>query len=156
MKRVMILLGVMFMVGISVPSYAKDKANAMGQMAHHKMMKTDTDKRVSLNLPPHMKQHQLTNMRSHLEAVQKIIGLLADGKFDEASNVAHNKLGLTPEMKKMCDKFPNDDFRKLGLGFHKSADELGDVLKTGNMKRSLDALHKTMSSCVRCHAKFRQ
>jgi len=160
MKRVMILFGVVCTLGISVSVCAKDKADDMeSMMQHHQMMhkmESATDKRTSLHLPEQMKAQQLANMRSHLEAVNNIIADISTGKFDAASKIAHQKLGLTPEMKKMCNMFGNDDFRTLGLAFHKSADKLGDVLKTGNMKRSLAALHNTMNSCVQCHATFRQ
>jgi len=125
-------------------------------MMHHHMMGETTDSRISLHLSPEMKQGQLANMRSHLEAVRNIVGLIATGDFDKASDIAHHKLGLTPEMKKMCNMFGNDDFKKLGLAFHQSADTLGDVLKTGDMQASLNALHTTMNSCVQCHATFRQ
>ncbi|PIW46987.1 MAG: cytochrome C [Zetaproteobacteria bacterium CG12_big_fil_rev_8_21_14_0_65_54_13] len=156
MKRSMIVFGVLCSAGISVAAYAKDH-EAMGNMAHHQMMQdTNADQRISLQLTPQMKQHQLANMRSHVEAVQSIIGMLAENKFNEASAVAHNQLGLTPEMRKMCNMFGNDDFRKMGLAFHQSADELGDTLKTGDMSLSLKALHRTMNSCVQCHATFRQ
>jgi len=158
MKRTIILFGILFVAGMATTSYAKDRATPMEQMAQHNMMQMDApaDNRISLKLTPQMKQRQLANMRSHVEAVRNIIGLLGKGEFDKASEIAHSKLGLTPEMKKMCNMFANDDFRKLGLAFHKSADELGDVLKTGNMKGSLNALHRTMNSCVKCHAAFRQ
>ena len=166
MKRGMILFGVVCTLGISISVYAKDKADGMEfMMQHHHMskhhemmhmMKTDSDKRTSLQLPEEMKGQQLAMMREHLEAVNNIIADISTGKFAAASKIAHQKLGLTPEMKKMCNMFGNNDFRKLGLAFHKSADHLGDVLKTGNMKRSLAALHNTMNSCVQCHASFRQ
>lgn len=160
MKRVMILFGVVCTLGISISIYAKDKADGMESMMqdNHMMhqMASSTDKRISLNLPEQQKQHQLANMRSHLEAVRNIIGLISENRFDEASDVAHNKLGLTPEMKKMCNMFNNDDFRELGLAFHKSADKLGDELKTGDLKRSLSALRTTMNACVQCHSTFRQ
>jgi len=160
MKRVMIFFGVVCTLGISISVYAHDKADGMeSMMEHHQMMhpmESSTDKRTSLHLPEQMKAQQLANMRSHLEAVRNIIGLISENKFDEASDVAHNKLGLTPEMKKMCNMFSNDDFRTMGLAFHKSADKLGDELKTGNLQRSLSALHVTMKSCVQCHATFRQ
>jgi len=54
------------------------------------------DERISLNLSAKMKQHQLENMRSHLEAIQSIISLMSEGGYDKASDIAHNKLGLTP------------------------------------------------------------
>jgi len=156
MKRVMTLFGVVCTLGISIAVYAKDKADGMESMMQHHQMGSTTDHRTSLHLPEQMKARQLANMRSHLDAVRNIIGLMASGKFDAASETAHQKLGLTPEMKKMCNMFENDDFRSMGLAFHKSADKLGDELKTGDMKRSLAALHNTVSSCVQCHATFRQ
>jgi len=123
---------------------------------HQSGMSQKGDPRTSLNLPAPMRRNQLAMMREHLQAVNDIVALIAEGKFDAASDIAHSKLGLTPEMRKMCNMFANDDFRQIGLAFHQSADELGDVLKTGNMKRSLSALHNTMNSCVQCHATFRQ
>jgi cytochrome c556 len=103
-----------------------------------------------------MKQHQLSNMRGHVEAIKSITGLMAENKFDEASQVAHTQLGLTPEMQSMCSMFDNENFKKLGFAFHKSGDDLGDALKTGDMNASLRALNKTMQYCVECHATYRQ
>ena len=125
-------------------------------MTHHNMQHSINDGRISLGLSPEMKQHQLSNMRSHLEAVQAIISLIANGEFDKASETAHSKLGLTEEMKEMCSMFNNNDFTALGLAFHESGDALGDVLKTGNTNKSLRALQTTVGYCVQCHATFRQ
>ncbi len=139
----------------AVPVYAQSEKEVI---VNHRMMMNDTinDKRISLNLPPHMKVHQLENMRSHVEAVQAIIGLIAEQNFIKASEVAHTKLGLTAEMKRMCSMFNNEGFRTLGFQFHKSADELAETLKTKDMKKSLQALQNTMGYCVQCHATFRQ
>jgi len=114
------------------------------------------DKRISLALSPEMKQHQLSNMRSHVEAVRSIVGLIAGSDFGKASEIAHSKLGLTEEMKQMCDMFDNEKFKALGMAFHKSGDELGDVLLKKDITQSLEALSKTMGYCVECHATFRQ
>jgi len=122
----------------------------MGMKMNH------SDERTSLNLPAPMRAMQKRMMREHLAAVNDIVGLIADGRFDEASRIAHARLGLTPEMKQMCNRFENADFRAMGLEFHRRADELGEVLKTRNAKRSLAALHRVMNSCVQCHAAFRQ
>ena len=120
--------------------------------AAHRM----ADNRTSLGLSAKMKHHQLSNMRAHMSAIQKIAGLLAEGKFEKASKIAHAQLGLTEEMKQMCDMFENEDFKRLGLAFHNSGDELGDALQTKDMKKSLQALSKTTGYCVQCHEKFRQ
>ena len=121
---------------------------------HHDMSVMDT--RISLGVSGPMKQHQLSNMRSHVEAIKSIVGFMAEQKFDEASKIAHAKLGLTPEMQAMCGMFGNEDFAKLGFAFHKSGDDLGDALKTKDVNASLRALNKTMQYCVECHATYRQ
>jgi hypothetical protein len=153
-KRVIILLGILFSVGITITSFAED--HAIEQMEHHKVMNPINDGRISLNLSPQMKAHQLSNMRSHIVAIQTIIGLIGEGDFNKASKIAHSKLGMTEKMKKMCNMFDNDNFKKLGLQFHKSADILSDVLQTKDMNKSLRALHNTMNYCIQCHAIFRQ
>ncbi|MFA6301444.1 MAG: cytochrome C [Candidatus Paceibacterota bacterium] len=125
---------------------------------HHAMHHTHImDDRLSLDLSPEMKQHQLKNMRSHVVAIQSIVGHLANNEFDQAAQVAHSELGLTEEMRKMCSTMSdNEKFRQLGLAFHRSGDDLGDTLKKKDMKKSLQALQTTMDYCVQCHATFRQ
>lgn len=53
---------------------ANDEKMHMGNH-HHEMSMTDA--RISLGASPEMKQRQLFNMRSHVEAVKSIIGLMA-------------------------------------------------------------------------------
>ena len=155
-KYVTTLLLMLFCVGTALNSYADEHSSSMGEMKHHNMNHSMNDGRVSLNLSPQMKQHQLSNMRSHLEAVQAIISLIAEGDFDKGSEIAHSKLGLTEEMKSMCNMFSNNDFKSLGLAFHESGDVLGEVLKTKDTNKSLRALQTTLGYCVQCHATFRQ
>lgn len=81
---------------------------------------------------------------------------MAESKFEEAAGIAHARLGLTPEMQQMCGMFGNDAFKALGLAFHKSGDDLGNALHSGDVNASLRALNKTMDYCVTCHATFRQ
>jgi len=160
MKIWMMVAAISLMTG-SLYAQAEDATPAarsdMGR-AHmmHQSSIGASDKRIPLGLEPQQKQHQLANMRSHLEAVQSIVGMIAENRFDEASIVAHTKLGLTPEMKAMCNMFENEDFKAMGLAFHQSADALGDTLKTKNLQQSLQALHTTMNYCIQCHATYRQ
>lgn len=95
-------------------------------------------------------------MRSHLQAVQTIVGLIAQKQFTPAADVAQARLGLTEEMKSMCSMFENEAFRELGFAFHKSGDALSETLKTGNVEKSLQALQETLGYCVQCHATYRQ
>ena len=133
--------------------FANDEQMQMG--GHHHDMSM-MDMRTSLGVTGAMKQHQLANMRGHVDAIKTIVGLMADSKFEEAAKIAHDQLGLTPDMQAMCGMFNNENFEKLGLAFHKSGDELGDVLKTKDVNASLRALNRTMQYCVECHANYRQ
>ncbi len=114
------------------------------------------DERISLGVQGPRKQHQLAMMRSHLEAVSDIVDALARGEFDSAAQTAQMKLGMTPQMKRMCNGFQNEDFRNLALAFHASADDLAKALKTHDTSASLQALHVTMQYCTSCHSTYRQ
>jgi hypothetical protein len=153
MNRLLLAMAVFVGTAGANAALAED---AMLQMGNHRHDMSVLDTRTSLGVSGPMKQHQLSNMREHVEAIKSIVGLMAEQKFGEASKVAHAKLGLTPAMQAMCGMFGNEDFMKLGLAFHRSGDELGDVLQTKDMSASLHALNKTMQYCVECHAKFRQ
>ncbi|MDO8465056.1 MAG: cytochrome C [Gallionella sp.] len=131
-------------------------ANEQMQHQNHRHAMSMMDTRTSLGLSAEMKQHQLSNMREHLEAVNSIISLISENKFEDASKIAHGQLGSTPEMLKMCRMMDNEKFMALGLAFHKSGDDLGDALKTKDIKASLRALNKTTQYCVECHAAYRQ
>ncbi|PCI21599.1 MAG: cytochrome C [Piscirickettsiaceae bacterium] len=131
------------------------------EIQHHKMMHDMkmtgvSDGRISLNLPPMMKQHQLSNMRAHLDAIRNIIASLSEEDFAAASKIASQQLGSTEKMMAMCNNFDNENFKTMGLAFHKSADKLAETLKEGNIQTSLRALKTTMNSCVSCHATFKQ
>lgn len=156
MKKIMTLIGILLFAGVTFNSFAGDEGSSTEHMMHQSKMHSTNDGRISLGLSPAMKQHQLSNMRSHVEAVQSIVGFVSEGSFEKASQIAHSKLGLTEEMKKMCNSFENEAFKNMGLEFHKSGDDLGEALQTKDMTKSLRALHTTMGYCVQCHATFRQ
>ena len=149
-----ILLVVSTLIGMAGSNVAFAAGEQMQH--HHSMSMSMMDTRISLGLSAEMKQHQLSNMREHTEAIQSIIGFMSENKFEEASKIAHSKLGSTPEMQKMCSMMGDEKFMTLGLAFHKSGDDLGDVLQTRDANKSLRALNKTMQYCVECHAIYRQ
>ena len=159
MKSFSISAGIVILALIGVSSYAATMDSNHG--ADHKMHQSGIhsappDNRISLELVPAMQRAQLANMRSHLEAVQLIVGLMAANEFEQASRIANSKLGMTDEMRQMCNSFANEDFKNLGLAFHESGNALGDALQTKDVDSSLQALGNTMGFCVQCHAAFRQ
>jgi hypothetical protein len=154
MKKILVILSLVI-ITISCNEKAKEPVVEKATPAEHNMMTVD-DGRTSLGLNAMQKNHQLSNMRSHLEAVQTIVSLVAVEDFDKASKVAYEKLGSTTEMKLMCASFGNEAFENLGLEFHKSADSMSEVLKTKDKKKSLEALATTMNYCIQCHTTFKQ
>lgn len=154
-KKLFVLASVVLICSIQ-PSMAEEKiVLGEGKHHHHQGMPT-VDKRISLNLSPAVKQHQLANMRNHLDAVRRIIEAISTDQFKTASQIASQDLGLTKQMEGMCNSFDNESFTEMGLAFHKSGDELAAVLKSGNTQKSLQALNETMTFCVSCHATYRQ
>ncbi|MDD5159061.1 MAG: cytochrome c [Sulfuricurvum sp.] len=120
------------------------------------MMQED-DNRQSLGIKGTMQgTHQLSNMREHLIALSEIVQLMNTAKYDEASKIASEKLGLTLEKNTMCGSFNNKSFEEMGVRFHKSADDLAQTLKTKDQKKSMVALEKVLNGCVLCHSTFKQ
>ncbi len=146
------LLVMLMISGAAMYSFAEENKS----MGDHHIKHSMGDERISLGLPPAMKQHQLSNMRSHLEAIQIIMNLMAEDEYIKASEVAYSRLGMTEEMRKMCSRIKNKDFIALGQAFHLSGDALGEALKTKDTRKSLSALQTTLGYCVQCHATFRQ
>lgn len=126
-------------------------------MHMHKMDMTPDDERQSLGIKGTPQGvHQLSNMREHLAAISEIVGLMNSRKYDEASTIATEKLGLTLEKNSMCGSFKNKAFEEMGVRFHKSADDLAQTLKTKDQKKSMVALEKVLNGCVLCHSTFKQ
>ena len=153
MKNTLVVISALIGIGGFNGVFAEDEKMPM---RHHHQETSVLDARIPLNVSPEMKRNQLSNMRGHVESINSIVGLMSENKFDEASKVAHSKLGLSAEMQAMCGMFNDENFEKLGLAFHKSGDDLGDALQTKDIYASLRALNKTTQICVTCHATYRQ
>ena len=113
------------------------------------------DGRTVLHAPPQLLAHQRRMMRDHLAAVQEVVAAMAAGQYAKGARTAHERLGLSPEMARMCNRF-GPAFGAMGIAFHRDGDRLGDVLATGDPQQSLAALNQLLGDCVACHARFRQ
>jgi len=153
MKKTVLLV---LMVSSLLISCTKEKPAEVKTEKDEITFMPTNDERVSLKLNAMQKQHQLKNMRSHLVAIQDIIKLLSEEKYEVASKLAYTQLGSTTEMRLMCASFGSKEFENLGLSFHKSADEMSEIFTKKDKNNSLKALSKTMNYCVQCHATYRQ
>lgn len=146
------------MFKIIVPAMLMLSLSLSAETLHiHKMDMTPDDDRQSLGIKGTPQGvHQLSNMREHLAAISEIVGLMNTGKYDEASTIATEKLGLTLEKNSMCGSFKNQSFEQMGVVFHKSGDNLAQTLKTKDYAKSMVALEKVLNGCVLCHSTFKQ
>ena len=81
MKRILIIISTFIgMVGLNMALAADEKMHHENH--HHDMSMMDT--RTSLGLSAEMKQHQLSNMREHLDAISSIVALMSEKKFEDA------------------------------------------------------------------------
>lgn len=120
------------------------------------------DSRRKVDLPPMMQDHMKTNMRDHLLAIQQITDHLSKQQYEEASDVAENRLGMSSTGKhdapKMGKLMP-PEMRALGQAMHRSASQFARIAKDaeldGGLEKAFGALSEVMQRCVSCHAVFR-
>ncbi|MFY9834575.1 MAG: hypothetical protein WAK66_17925 [Methylocystis sp.] len=152
-------------------------APAAGQMDHMAMMSHAPDTRKLLDFPAPMREHMLSNMRGHLQALNEILAALSIGDGPKAARIAETRLGVespgaaacvpnsgttdhsTHDMAAMMAQFMPEDMRALGLTMHESASEFArEAAKTqsgGDLKPALASLARVTQSCAACHAEYR-
>jgi hypothetical protein len=120
------------------------------------------DARVPVAFPDMMKSHTLANMRDHLLALAEIQDRLARGAFDEASDIAEQRLGLSSLALHGAHEvaaFMPQGMQDAGTAMHRSASRFAlvarDASATGELKAALAALAAVSQTCVGCHAGYR-
>ena len=121
-----------------------------------------TDHRAPVSFPAELREHTFANMRDHLLALQEIQAALATGNYDQASNVAEQRLGMTSliahgahEVAQYMPKGMQD----AGSAMHRSASRLStaalDAAVANDVRPALAALAEVTATCVACHAAYR-
>lgn len=132
------------------------------QHEQHTAQQAPSDTRPLVQLPEQMRLHMLSNMRDHLLALQQIQDALANERFDDAAQIAEQRLGMTSlELHGAHDVAPYmpAPMRKIGSGMHRAASQFaiaaGDAAASGDVKPALAALADVTAQCVACHEGFR-
>lgn len=124
----------------------------------HKMHNMhSSDSRVAIPMTTQMSQHQLANMRDHLEAVQQSVAGLVAKNFKQME-VAAKKLASSPQMTQMCEHMGRGGpgYTEMGLALHKAGDELVHAAQKKNADLFMKKLEATLQTCTACHAAFKQ
>jgi hypothetical protein len=136
---------------------AEDALSSTPPQMAHEASNDVLDTRAPLPLTAMMAAHQKQNMREHLAAVQEIVAALA---ADDMSTVekAARRIGYSDSMAQMCQHMGAgaSGFTDLALAFHRTADTIADAAERGDRKAATTALAATLSTCVGCHAVYRQ
>ena len=120
------------------------------------------DGRQTVELPDMMREHMLGNMRDHLLALEEITRHLANQNYDEASEIAENRLGmssLTLHGASHLGKFMPEEMGAIGTNMHRAASRFAraalDADLEGGLDRAFLALSEVLQQCVACHAGYK-
>lgn len=116
------------------------------------------DARQLVKLPAQMQTHMMSNMRDHLNTINSILHLMADGHLDKAAELAESRLGMTSldahgasHMAKYMPKGMQD----AGTAMHHAASRFALKAQEGDTVASYKALTEITAACVACHAGYR-
>lgn len=161
----------------SVAAHAQEH----GQMDHRQHMAAPAnDQRQAVSFPPAMREHTLSSMRDHLQALSEILAAMSGAQYAKAADIAKTRLGMdspsaagcksenaatAPQISRPVDmaqqmaQMMPDGMRNIGLEMHQSASAFAAVAaKTGkrdNAKPALAALARITEQCASCHSAYK-
>lgn len=120
------------------------------------------DGRQTVKLPDMMREHMLGNMRDHLLALEEITRHLASQNYDEASEIAENRLGMSSlelHGASHMGKFLPKEMGAIGTNMHRAASRFALAAKDaeidGGLNKAFSALSEVMQQCVACHSGYK-
>jgi hypothetical protein len=120
------------------------------------------DDRQYVDMPAPMREHMLANMRDHLAALQDITRLLSAQQYEQAADLAENRLGMTSLQghgaSHMAQIMP-PAMADTGTAMHRAASRFAmaarDAAVEGGLQQAFAALSEVMQQCVACHDAYR-
>lgn len=120
------------------------------------------DTRQRVEFPEMMRQHMLANMRDHLLAITEIQHALASGAFNQAAEIAEQRIGMSSLQSHGAAHmapFMPEQMRNIGSEMHRAASRFAAIAQEsavdGDVKRAIGALAKVTWQCVTCHTAYR-
>lgn len=116
------------------------------------------DKRIMVEMPQMMQEHQLANMRDHLMAINEILLNMGNGDLDKAADIAEARLGmssLTTHGASHMAKVIPEEMGLIGTSMHKAASRFALKAQEGDALPAYKALQEVTAACVACHSAYR-
>lgn len=90
-------------IALSAGVAAQAKAQEHAHMEHRNPMPgISGDQRQPVNFPPAMREHTLSNMRDHLQALSEILTAMSGAQYAKAARIAKLRLGLDSPSAEGC------------------------------------------------------
>ena len=113
-------------------------------------------------MPAPMREHMLANMRDHLTALGEIQTELAKGKYNQAADIAEQRIGMSSLQSHgashMAPYMPKA-MQDIGTNMHRAASRFArtaqEAAVSNDLPRALGALGELTQQCVACHASFK-
>jgi len=116
------------------------------------------DSRILVEMPEMMQNHMMSNMRDHLETINKILIYLANDEMNEAAEIAEQRLGMSSlklHGASHMAKFMPEAMRKAGTNMHRKASRFALKAQEGELLPAYKMLSEVTSACVSCHSGYR-
>ena len=118
----------------------------------------EEDSREFVKLPEMMQKHMMSNMRDHLETINKILIYLSNDELDKAAKIAEQRIGMSSldsHGASHMGKFMPKGMRKAGTNMHKAASRFALKAEEGEVLPAYKSLSEVTSTCVACHSAYR-
>lgn len=116
------------------------------------------DDRLLVKLPAPMQEHMLANMRDHLQTLDQINRALAEGRWNDAAEVAEKRLGVSSlaahGAEHMAPYMPKP-MQAVGTAMHRAATDFAVHVTEGDLRQSMQRLSEVTRQCVACHMTYR-
>ena len=120
------------------------------------------DTRTIVHFPENLRIHTLANMRDHLLALSEIQDALARERFDQAAEIAEQRLGMSSLSLHGAHEvgpYMPQAMAAIGTEMHRSASRFAvaasNAAVVGDIKPALAALSAVIRQCVACHSGYR-
>lgn len=116
------------------------------------------DSRELVELPEMMQNHMLANMRDHLAALDEILLSLGEENFDQAAEIAENRLGMSSlddHGAKHMAQFMPEGMQATGTAMHRAASRFALRAEEGDALAAYKSMQEITAACVACHSAYR-
>ncbi len=120
----------------------------------------EEDTRTAVDLPPDVKTQFLEHMRTHMNALNNVVQLMAEGKIHEAGATARKEMAIGQG--RGFGRYMPQEFREMGFEYHRAADDFARVASdvaqppdAAEWSKLVNGLAKITVRCNACHAVFR-